>query len=190
MTQPTEEELKNMTPEQFAEIQKQNCIFCKIISGQIPSKKVYEDSDFFAILDINPATEGHTLLMPKKHIQIMPQMDQELVGKMAEVSKKISAKLLKAFSVSGTSVFIANGAIAGQKSPHFIVHIIPRKDNDDIKLNPSLLAVDETKFKLLKSQIMKSMGLVTEPKPVAKKEKPNAKEVSKEDLDKISKLFT
>ncbi|PIN81673.1 hypothetical protein COV13_00555, partial [Candidatus Woesearchaeota archaeon CG10_big_fil_rev_8_21_14_0_10_32_9] len=149
MTQPTEEELKNMTPEQFAEIQKQNCIFCKIISGQIPSKKVYEDSDFFAILDINPATEGHTLLMPKKHIQIMPQMDQELVGKMAEVSKKISAKLLKAFSVSGTSVFIANGAIAGQKSPHFIVHIIPRKDNDDIKLNPSLLAVDETKFKLL-----------------------------------------
>ena len=60
MSQVTEEELQKMSPEQIAELQKQNCIFCKIIAGEIPSKKVYEDDNFIGILDINPATQGRT----------------------------------------------------------------------------------------------------------------------------------
>lgn len=210
----TEEELQNMSPEQFAEYQKQNCIFCKIIAGEIPSKKVYEDNEFYAILDINPAAEGHTLLMPKKHIQIMPQMDQALVGKIGDVSKKISSKLLKAFSVEGTSIFIANGVVAGQKAPHFIIHIIPRKENDGLALNPELKELDSNKFEQTRKVLQEAMGIKSENKEeqpkekvktpkneVPKKEDESKKEdaseskskkskMTKEDLDKISKLFT
>ena len=127
-----EEKLKKMSPEELLEFQKKQCIFCQIISGKIPSKKLYEDDSCLAILDINPATRGHLLILPKEHYAIMPQIPDKLMGRLMNVAKTLSKLLLKALRADGTTVFIANGLVAGQKAQHFIVHLIPRKEGDGV----------------------------------------------------------
>ena len=106
----------NMSPEEIMGLQKQNCIFCKIISKEIPSKFIHEDERVAVILDINPANEGHCLILPKEHYQILPQIPPDMIGYMAEIAKKTSRSLLKSIGVQGTTVFVANGALAGQKA--------------------------------------------------------------------------
>lgn len=130
--QITEEDLKNMSPEQILAFQKQNCIFCQIISSKIPSNKVYEDSIFLAILDINPANSGHILLLTKEHYAIMPQMPDDVVRKMGIVLRNLSNAIIKGLKVEGTSLFIANGPAAGQRANHFMAHIIPRLPGDGL----------------------------------------------------------
>lgn len=129
-----EDELANMSPEQLQELQKQNCIFCHIISGKVASKKIYEDDKVLAILDINPANPGHILLLTKEHYQIMPQIPDDEISYMFMVAKAISHACLKALKAQGTNIFIANGALAGQKASHFMLHIIPRANVDGIKI--------------------------------------------------------
>ena len=130
----TEEELANMSPEQLQELQKQNCIFCHIISGRVASKKIYEDDKVLAILDINPANPGHIVLLTKEHYQVMPQIPDDEISHIFMVAKAISHACLKALKAQGTNIFIANGALAGQKAPHFMLHIIPRLNVDKIKI--------------------------------------------------------
>lgn len=140
-----EKKLKSMTPEQIQQLQKQQCIFCQIISGKIPSKKVYEDHSCLAVLDINPATRGHLLLLPKEHYAIMPQVPQKELEHLFSISKLLSRLQLRALRVSGTNIFIANGPAAGQRAQHFMIHLLPRKDGDhllpvkDKLIDPSLL---------------------------------------------------
>jgi histidine triad (HIT) family protein len=127
-----EEKLGRMSSEQMKEYQKQNCIFCQIVLGKVKSKKVYEDEKCIAVLDINPATPGHVLLLPKEHYSIMPQMPEHETGHLFIVSKAISSAMLKGLKVSGTNIFVANGAGAGQRAQHFMIHIIPRKEDDGL----------------------------------------------------------
>ena len=127
-----EEKIKNMSPEELQELQRQQCIFCQIISGKIPSKKVYEDSVCWAILDINPAAKGHVLLLPKEHYAIMPQVPEKVLGHLSIVAKNLSQVLLKVLRGDGTTVFVANGAAAGQRAQHFMVHLFPRKNGDGL----------------------------------------------------------
>lgn len=127
-----EEKLKNMSPEELREFQQKQCIFCQIINGKIPSKKLYDDDKAIAILDINPATKGHVLLLPKEHYAIMPQIPDTELGHLFGVSKKISQALLRGLKVSGTSIFVANGLVAGQRAQHFIIHVIPRQEGDGL----------------------------------------------------------
>jgi histidine triad (HIT) family protein len=133
--------------------QKDNCIFCKIIAGEIPSMRIYEDPEFIGILDINPASEGHVLLLPKRHFQIMPQMPPEIVGNLGLACSAISSKILRSIKCEGTSVFIANGGIAGQRAPHFMAHIIPRYANDGISLSPELKELNTLLFKSIKEKL-------------------------------------
>ncbi len=128
------ENLKDMTPDKIKELQKQNCIFCHIISGKVQSKKIYEDELTIAILDINPLNPGHLLVLPKEHYTLMPLMPVDEIRHIFMVVKALSHALLKALKVQGTNVFIANGVVAGQKAPHFMVHIIPRTDTDGVKV--------------------------------------------------------
>ena len=128
------EDLANMSPEQLQELQKQNCIFCHIISGKVASKKIYEDDKVLAILDINPANPGHILLLTKEHYQVMPQIPDDEINHIFMVAKAISHTCLKALKAQGTNIFIANGALAGQKATHFMLHIIPRLNVDKIKI--------------------------------------------------------
>ena len=126
-----EEKIKNMSPEELREFQKQQCIFCQIIAGKVPAKKIYEDEKSVAVLDINPAAKGHILILPKEHYAIMPQVPDHESGHLFLVVKALSQILLRALKVSGTSIFIANGLAAGQKAQHFMIHLIPRKEGDD-----------------------------------------------------------
>ena len=84
-----QEKLKNMSPEELQEFQKKQCIFCQIIAGKIPSKKIYEDEKCLAVLDINPAAKGHLLLLPKEHYAIMPQIPDKILSHLFLVSKKL-----------------------------------------------------------------------------------------------------
>ncbi|MBN2052597.1 HIT domain-containing protein [Candidatus Woesearchaeota archaeon] len=129
---PGEEDFDSMSPEEMAEYQKQNCIFCKIIKGDIPSRKVYEDDKIVALLDINPAAKGHTLIMTKEHYPILPVIPFDTAAHMYRITKGLSKAIKSGMVVGKSTIFIANGAIAGQQSPHFLYHIIPREDNDGL----------------------------------------------------------
>jgi len=124
--------LENMSPEELREFQKQNCIFCQIVEHKVSAMPVYEDEKVLAVLDINPANKGHVLLMPKDHHIIMQQLDDELLGHMFVVAKKISNAILKGLRASGTNIYVANGLSAGQQAQHFVVHIIPRFSSVDV----------------------------------------------------------
>jgi histidine triad (HIT) family protein len=109
---------------------KEDCLFCKIISGKIPSNKVYEDDAVFAFLDIYPASEGHTLVAPKKHFSNFTDMNAEDVASLFEAARKITDAVEKAFSADGSNIGINNGEAAGQEVLHVHVHVIPRKKGD------------------------------------------------------------
>ena len=108
----------------------ENCLFCKIISGETPSNKVYEDYAVYAFLDIYPASEGHTLVAPKKHFSNFKDMNAEDVASLFEAARKITAAVEKAFFAEGSNIGINNGEVAGQEVPHVHVHVIPRKKGD------------------------------------------------------------
>ncbi len=139
--QLNEEEIKKRI-----EMMKENCIFCKIIKGEIPSKIIFEDDICMAILDINPATTGHILLMPKEHYMIMPMVPDEVLGHLSVISKYLSELLTQTFSAKDVSIFIANGAAAGQQTQHFMMQIIPRYEDDKLNFDissPSKLSSED-----------------------------------------------
>ena len=153
-----QEKIKNMSPDELREFQKKQCIFCQIISGKIPSKKVYEDSDCLGILDINPANPGHVLVMPREHYSIMPQLPEELLGHLFSVVKLLSNAILRGLEVQGANVLVANGAAAGQKAQHFMIHCIPRKDEDGVAFDIPQKAHSEEELQKLAGQLLGALG--------------------------------
>ncbi|MFW6285835.1 MAG: HIT family protein [Nanoarchaeota archaeon] len=135
MTDKEDNQLSREEIEKRMQLMKDNCIFCKISKKEIDSKIVFEDDKVMAILDINPATMGHLLLLPKEHYMIMPMVPDELLGHMSIISKYLSDLLQETFNAKDVNVFIANGAAAGQQSQHFMMHVIPRYDDDGINFN-------------------------------------------------------
>ena len=156
----SEEDLKNMSPEQLAELQKQNCVFCHIVSGKVSSKKIYEDDKCLAILDINPANPGHILLLPKEHYQIMPLVPEDIIGHMFVIAKQLSQIQLKALKAQGTTIMIANGLVAGQRAPHFMIHIIPRKEGDGVGFSYPTSQLKEADRKQLSSTLKKKISSI------------------------------
>ncbi|MBW2991052.1 HIT domain-containing protein [Candidatus Woesearchaeota archaeon] len=128
----TESDLQNMSPEEIAEFQRKQCVFCKIINGEIPSKKVFEDDKLIGILDINPAVKGHALMMPKEHYPILPVIPLDVAAHMFRTTKHMVEALKNGMVTNIATVFMANGAIAGQQSPHFLYHLIPREAGDGL----------------------------------------------------------
>jgi len=110
------------------------CIFCKIINGEIPSSKVYEDDDVLAILDISQATLGHTLVMPKKHYANILEIPSDEYTKVMLKVKDIANKINTNLKPNGINVLNNCGEVAGQTVMHYHVHIIPRYNNNDIKI--------------------------------------------------------
>ncbi len=127
-----EEKLSKLSPEELQDYQKQQCIFCQIISGKIPAHKVYEDKTALAILDIYPARLGHVLVVPKEHYGVLPQVPAQEIAHLFTLAKQVSHAQLRGLRVEGTSIFVANGVVAGQKSAHFVVHVIPRATGDEL----------------------------------------------------------
>ena len=127
-----QEKISQMSPEELKEFQKKQCVFCQIVAGKIQSRKMYEDDKVVALLDINPANPGHTLLLTKEHYSILPQIPDEEVGHVFMVVKALSNCMLRSVDAHGTNVIVANGIAAGQRAQHFMAHIIPRKPNDGV----------------------------------------------------------
>ncbi len=119
--------------EELLQQQKANCIFCRIVKGEIPSKQVYVDERMVAILDINPATKGHVLVMTKEHYPIMPLLPPEEFSHLFGTAAALSGAVAKGSLAPRCSTFIANGAVAGQQSPHFLFHLIPREQGDGLE---------------------------------------------------------
>lgn len=103
-----------------------NCIFCKLANGDIPTNTIYEDADFRVILDNSPATKGHALILPKQHFANMFEIEDETLGKAAKLAKKVIAHEKEVLGCDGYNVLQNNGEAAGQTVFHFHMHLIPR----------------------------------------------------------------
>jgi len=110
----------------------EDCIFCKIVKGEIPSYKIYEDDLVFAFLDINPTSLGHTLIVPKKHNKDIFDIEEEYLKRIILVSKKIAQRMKEVIDCDGVNIFNNSGSSAGQIIFHCHFHIIPRKTGDNV----------------------------------------------------------
>ena len=112
-----------------------DCIFCKIIAGDIPSSKVYEDEQVLAFLDIMPIGKGHTLVIPKDHSESLADTQAEMMQKLGPALKTVSAAVAAATGAAGVNLVLANGEAAGQEVRHLHFHIIPRHVGDGIRFD-------------------------------------------------------
>jgi len=106
------------------------CIFCNIVAGEIPSKKIFEDEQFFAFLDIFPAGRGHTLVIPKAHFADIHSIPAELYGGVAAAAKKVADLLQEKLGSEGTSIFQMNREAGWQTVFHAHIHVVPRWSGD------------------------------------------------------------
>ena len=112
-----------------------DCIFCKIIRGEIPCDKVYENDKVLAFLDISPVNKGHTIVIPKKHSENLLDADEQTLCELIKAVKKLSIAIKKAVKADGINIGINNFKAAGQLVPHFHIHIMPRFENDGLKID-------------------------------------------------------
>lgn len=119
-----------------------DCIFCKIIAGEIPSFSVYEDEHTFAFMDINPANEGHTLVIPKEHAADVHAISDDAIAATVVSAKKVATAVNKTLDPDGLNLVQCNGPAAAQSVMHFHMHVLPRRDGDELKLNWGLEAGD------------------------------------------------
>ena len=125
-----------------------DCIFCKLANGVFPTNFIYEDEDFKVILDANPATKGHSLILPKKHFKNLLDADEEILKKALPLAKKLSNKLIEVLKCDGVNVLQNNNKAAGQVVFHLHVHLIPRyKDEKEhlISWKPNKFSDEEMK---------------------------------------------
>ena len=111
-----------------------DCIFCKIVQGEIPSYKVYEDDSVYAFLDISQGTKGHTLVVHKTHAKTVYDLDETIAQDVFKAVPKLSRALKKAFNPIGLNV-ISNNEAPHQTVDHFHIHLLPRYKDDDIVLS-------------------------------------------------------
>ncbi len=114
----------------------ESCIFCKIINGEIPSYKIYEDEHVFVILDMNPVTAGHFLVLPKKHFEMPESTDDEIISKMIIIAKRIAKNIKRILNSDGFNITTNSGEAAGQTISHTHFHVVQRFKNDNLKLWP------------------------------------------------------
>ena len=131
----------------------ENCIFCKIAAGEIPSHKVYEDNDFIAFLDIAPSALGHVLIVPKRHADDLFALDAEAAAKLIPLAQKLAAKVKATTGCDGVNLLQNNGSAAGQSVFHFHMHIIPRFDGDGLLPVWESLAHDAEGFAALAAKM-------------------------------------
>ncbi len=112
----------------------EDCIFCKIAGGQIPSHSIYEDEDFKVIMDISPASRGHAIILPKNHAANLFELEDEDASKIMIVARKCALAMKKTLHFDGINILQNNGETAGQTVFHLHVHLIPRYENDTVNI--------------------------------------------------------
>ncbi len=116
--------------EEYRKMKKNDCIFCKITNGEIPSKTIYEDDNFKVFFDLGPATRGHALIVPKEHYENIFDLDDGLASEVFVLAKRLATVMKKAFKADGFNIVQNNGKFAGQSVFHFHTHLIPRYEGD------------------------------------------------------------
>jgi histidine triad (HIT) family protein len=129
------------------------CIFCKIVAGEIPSRKIYEDSDHIAFLDIFPASKGHSLVIPKVHHVDIHSMDRESYGAIARVAKDVADLLHKKLNSEGTTIMQMNREAGWQTVFHAHMHVIPRWSEDSLRKPWDIAPADSGQLEALARQI-------------------------------------
>lgn len=107
-----------------------NCIFCKIANGEIPSETLYEDEAFRVILDLGPAAKGHALVLPKEHYSDLFEIPEDVLSQAAVTAKRMALKMRRCLHCEGFNLVQNNGELAGQTVFHFHIHLIPRYAGD------------------------------------------------------------
>ncbi|MBO5031888.1 MAG: HIT family protein [Lachnospiraceae bacterium] len=123
----------------------ENCIFCKIANGEIPSRTLFEDDDFRVILDLNPATKGHALILPKNHYKNLYEIEDETASKVLPLAKKMVITMTEKLGCDGFNLIQNNNEVAGQTVFHFHMHLIPRynDDNQNFVMKPNEMSGEE-----------------------------------------------
>lgn len=114
----------------------EDCIFCKIINGEMGCEKIYEDDKFIAFLDIHPVTPGHTLVVPKNHSYNILDTGEDVLCELGKVLKKISQAVCRGMGTDSFNLNQNNGQLSGQVVPHLHWHIVPRYPDDGLRLWP------------------------------------------------------
>jgi len=119
-----------------------DCIFCKIIAGEIPSFKVFEDPDTLAFMDINPANEGHVLVIPKEHAADLYAVSEQALACTVRSAKRVAAAVQQSLGPAGLNLVQCNGPAAAQTVMHFHMHVLPRRTRDELKMNWGIVPGD------------------------------------------------
>jgi histidine triad (HIT) family protein len=109
-----------------------DCVFCKILKGEIPAQKVYEDPKTIAILDINPVASGHVLVMPRDHFEMWTDLPADLASALSVAAQTVARGVVKATGAQGFNLLMNNHRCSGQAIPHAHYHVIPRKTDDGV----------------------------------------------------------
>ena len=136
-----------------------DCIFCKIIAGEIPSAKVFEDNDVLAFLDINPVNRGHTLIIPKKHSENLLEMDEDTLNKCIKIIKKVAKSAMDGVRCDGFNIGMNNYPAAGQVLMHSHFHVIPRFEGDGFKHWPQGRYADDDDMEDARKAIQERMDI-------------------------------
>lgn len=134
-------------------MKKEDCIFCKIANGEIPSKTLYEDEMFRVILDMGPAAKGHALVLPKEHFANLHELPEEWCAKAFVLAKRMAAQMTRKLACDGFNLVQNNGEAAGQTVSHFHVHMIPRYKEDGQKIGWNPLSPSQEELEAVRKEI-------------------------------------
>ena len=135
-----------------------DCIFCKIVAGDIPSTRIYEDADTLAFMDIGPIIKGHTLVIPKQHYDPITKTPVDVLARLMKVVQKIAQAQMNGLKADGVNVLNANGTAAGQQVPHLHFHVVPRFRTDGHHWNWAAKKYDSPEeMKKIGDQIRKAL---------------------------------
>ncbi len=134
-------------------MKEENCIFCKIANGEIPSKTLYEDDKFRVILDLGPASKGHALILPKDHYTNLYELPDETAGEVMKLAKRMAVQMTERLGCEGFNLVQNNGELAGQTVFHFHMHLIPRYCDDGQKIGWKPQEITQEELEEIRKQI-------------------------------------
>jgi len=188
------EQIENASDEDIEEFVKQQgrgqgqqCIFCGIAEGKIETFKIFENADILAFLDINPASKGHILLIPKKHFQFLFQVPDNIVSNIFLTAKRIMPIIINVTKAEGISIYIAQGI--DQHLSHLVVNLIPRFKNDLLRFTWERKKANQEELKEIAHEIRSRIGKEEEEEKNQKEHEEKQKKHEKDEIDYMKKFL-